>query len=208
MPLSSIVEIVVFLGALTAACSVFSNALTCGSYRRHVTRSEMVFLMPTALVVGLVTIVLYMVGLCACAIFPGLFGIVINPVRAKIWTHPEMLRDLFLFALLLVAFYAGAIKWYRKTFPLVLNFDRRTYRTMDIIGGNLCPKTGHWQDIVGICVKRAYAKGSTYYFVQLKWHEQAKIASNLGGFSKSDRSEAFAAQMGCELGLPVVESDL
>ena len=208
MPLSSIVEIVVFLGALTAACTVFSNAITCGSYRRRASRSEMVFLQPTALVVGLVTIVLYIVGLVACSIFPGLFDVVIDPVRAKIWTHPEMLRDLLLFALLASAFYAGAIKWYRKTFPLVLNFDQRTYRTMDMIRGNLRPKTGPWEDIVGICVKRASAKGSIYYFVQLKWREQAKLAGNLGGFSKPDQAEAFAAQMGRELGLPLVESDL
>lgn len=207
MRIVDIVDIVVFLGALITASTLFANAITCGSYRRQVTRSEMVFLMPTALVVGLVTIVLYIVGLCACAVFPGLFGIVINPVRAKIWTHPEMLEDLLLFALLSAAVYAGAIWWYRKTFSLVLNLDQRTYRTVDIIGGNLRLKAGTWDDIAGICVKRASARGSTYYFVQLNWREQAKIAGNLGGFSKSDRAEIFAAQMAGELGLPVVGSE-
>ncbi len=158
-------------------------------------------------IVDIVDIVLFLGALIAAsAIFPGLFGAVINPVQAKIWTHPEMLEDLLLFALLSAAVYAGAIKWYRKTFLLVLNLEQRTYRTMDVVGGNLRPKTGTWDDIAGICVRRASARGSIYYLVQLKWREQAKLAGNLGGFSKPDRAESFAAQMARELSLPVMES--
>jgi len=206
MRIVDIVDIVVFLGALITAGTIFLNAITCGSYRQQVTRSEMVFLMPTALVVGPVTIVLYIVGLCVCAIFPSLFGIVINPTRAKIWTHSEMLEELLLFVLLSAAVYAGAIWWYRKTFPLVLDLEQRTYHRMDFVGGNLRPKAGTWDDIAGVCVRRASAKGSTYYFVDLQWREQAKLAGGLGGFSKLDRAEAFAAQMADELGLPLVGS--
>ena len=184
------------------------NALASGSYRRRASPSEMMFLKPTAQVVFVVTLALYVAELCAVVASPKLLDTVIALVRGSLWTHPEVVKDALLWALPIAAVYAGAIWWYRKTFALVLNLDRRTYRTMDFTGGNLCPKTGTWEDIAGICIKQSSTKGGRFYFVQLKWCGQAKLAASLGGFSKLDRAEAFAAQIGRELGLPVVGSEV
>ncbi len=178
-----------------------TNALGAGSYQRKATRSEVVFLRPVALVIFGVTLALNLLELCVLVDDPALFNL-LN--WSYFSTHPNAAEIVLAFGAAAFVLYWGVICWYIKTCALVLNLDRRTYRTIDTAGIVLKEKTGPWSDIAGISVRRTSNKGGTFFYVHLKWHGETKLASSLGGFSKLDRAGAFAAQMARELDLPLV----
>jgi len=180
------------------------RALCLGSYRRQRARDVMVFLKPVSLMVFLVTVALNLLAMCALIDDKTLFDVFLNPRYAL--ANPAIVRGVLAFGGISTLLYYLSIRWYVKTCPLVLNLERRTYRTLDMTGVKLKPRSGPWDDIAGICVKRTSAKGGTMYYVQVRWRVQAKLTSTLGGFSQSGQAEVFAAQMARELGLTLVPS--
>lgn len=90
----------------------------------------------------------------------------------------------------------------------MLDFERRIYRTVDINSIKLQVQTGSWEEIDGIYVNRASAKGNVTYYVRLKWRGAKKLAGAIGGFSKQEKAEAFAEKMSKELGLPLVAAPM
>ncbi len=177
------------------------HTLQSGSYQQKSTRSEMVFLRPVALVVFGVTIALNLLVMMALIDDKALF----NELNWQyVSTHPDAAKIVLAFGAVAFILYWSIIRWYVKTCALVLNLDRRTYRTIDFAHVPLKERTGSWDDIEGISIRCASAKGNVIFYVHLKWRGASKLASSLGGFSKRDRAEAFAAQTARELGLPFV----
>ena len=191
----------ILMGPMLVTSLYGVHALQSGSYQRKSTRSEMVFLRPVALVVFGVTMALNLLVMMALIDDKALF----NELNWQfVSTHPDAVKIVLAFGAVAFILYWGIIRWYVKACALVLNLDRRTYRTIDMAGVKMKVRTGSWSDIAGVCVQRHSAKGNTIYFVRLKWNTPLKLASILGGFSKSGKAEAFAARMSKELELPVV----
>lgn len=189
-------------GPMVVTSQFAMRALCSGSYRRQTPRDVMVFLKPISLVVFVVTLALNMLVLCALIDDKTLFHAFNSPLPAL--ADPAVVKGVLVFGVISALIYHWSIKWYVKTCPLVLNLERRTYRTLDMAGVKLRARSGPWDDIAGICVKCASAKGTATYYVQLRWKGQATLASSLGGFSNQETAQAFAAKMSNELGLPLV----
>jgi len=171
---------------------VSASALSSGSYQRRATQSEIVFLTPTACVVFGVTLALNLVAIAVLSSSPAMLTLNWRHVMMR----PDVTGGILCSSLLIAALYWSIIRWYQKTCSLVLDLEQHTYRIKD--------KTSSWDDIEGLGVKHTSAKGSALFFVRLKRRGQATAALNLGGFSKLDRAEAFAAQMARELRLPLM----
>ncbi len=184
------------------------NALGAGSYRRKATRSGVVFLRPVSSVVFGVTMLLNLAAMAALASDPDLEDALFVPVHlgSYVSTRPEAAKVALTAGAAVAFLYWGVLRWYVKTFALVLNLERRTYSTVDFSHVLLKKKTGSWNDITGVNVTRTSAKGTVIFHVRLKLHSPASLTLSLGGFSERDRAEAFAAQMARELDLPLVTS--
>ena len=179
------------------------RGLQRGSYLRSVTKSEMTFLAPRSIVVFPVTVLAWFLW-CMSPIEPNF-----------LWFHwrslsldTQAVKWLIGSGLFLAGLYWTVLEWYGRICPLVLNFDRKTYRAFDANAAILKAYTGSWEDIAGVSVNRASSKGSVIYYVRLKWQGPKKLAGVLGGFSKPEKAQAFAEQMSKELGLPLVAAPL
>ena len=193
--------ILVYVGPVLFTGFVAVSATQSGSYLKRTTSSELVFLAPVSMIVFLVTFFIWMVYL----------GIVVNvpqffPIDWRgILSRPSTAASVGALASLIAGLYWVIIRWYRKHCSLVLNLERRRYRTVDY-SIKLSEQTGSWDEIAGIYVHRASTKGNVTYYVRLKWKGTNKLAGAMGGFSKQEKAEAFAAQMSKELGLLIVAS--
>ena len=192
----------ILMGPMTVTGLVAVNALCSGSYRRQTPRDVMVFLRPTSLVVFLVTLALNLLVMCALIDDKALSNALLNPQYAL--ASPAIVRGVLIFGGISALLYYLSIRWYVKISPLVLNLERRTYRTVGMAGMKLKIRTGSWNEIAGICVKCASAKGGAIFYVLLRWNRPTGLASKLGGFNTQDKAEAFAEQLSKELGVPMV----
>jgi hypothetical protein len=177
------------------------NGLRSGSYQKTDTKSRMTFLRPTSAVAFPFTLAVWILLLCNIVIDPQFFFS--QDWKANL-LRPEVLAGLFAVAAALSGLCVCVIHWYKKIYVLVLDFDRRTYQTVDASGFIPRPRTGSWDEIAGVCIRYSFAKGTVSYYVQLKLKQPQKFALSLGGFRQEERAEAFAAKMSKELGLPLV----
>ena len=172
-----------------------------GSYLRQSTTYKRVFLAPVGFVVAPITVVVWMFW---C----------MSPINLNyLWFHwrsipsdPEVVRSLVVSVFLIGSIYWASIRWYQKKCPLVLDTEQRSYRVPDFTSMSTRVRTGSWDEIKGIAVRRTHAKGTTTFIVNLEWQRTCQSAPLMGGFSKQEKAEAFAAQMAREIGLPVVAS--
>ena len=194
----------VIFGPALITSIVFVNSLQSGSYQKRTAGSNLLFQGPVAGVVFLVTLIFNLMVLCILINDKPLFDTLINIYLRRIPAQLDIVKPLLDFASLAAVLYWLIIYWYKKTCYLMLDKDKRTYRTIDMAGMKLKVRTGSWDELSGICVKRTSAKGTVIFYVRLSWNKPAGLASTLGGFSKQDKAEAFAAKMSKELGLPLV----
>lgn len=194
--------VILLLGPLLIPGFISVNALQAGSYLLRATKSEMVFLRPASVVVFVITLFLYMTGICIGIDVPAFLS---SSFWQAVVSHPRSLSLLVAVMLLVAALYWTAVTFYRRKCALVLNLDRHSYRGID--GATLIPKvrTGSWSEIAGITVwKRSVPKNGNIYLVRLKWKSRFQVYCDLGGFKKQEKAEVFAEQMARETGLPVV----
>ncbi len=177
------------------------SALRSGSYLRRTTKSEMVFLAPISPVVFVVTLFVWLVCLCIITNPPRFFSLDWQGILSR----PSATASVGALGLFIAGLYWVTIRWYQKRCPLVLNLERRRYRTVDY-SIKLSEQTGSWDEIAGIYVDRTSAKGTVIFYVRLRWKGSKKLPAVMGGFSKQEKAEAFAAQMAQEIGLPIVAS--
>ena len=78
-------------------------------------------------------------------------------------THPDAVKIVLAFGAVAFILYWSIIRWYVKNCALVLKLDRRTYRTFDIAHVPLKERIGPWDDIEGISIRRASAKGNVIF---------------------------------------------
>ena len=192
------------LGPPLVTAFVMVNALQSGSYLRRATKSEMVFLAPVSTVVFVVALLILIAWICVAANVPHFFLIDWQSVLSA----PSNIIFVSALCVAVIGLYWTVIRWYRKHCPLVLDLERRRYRTVDVNSIKLQAHIGSWEEIAGISVNRASAKGNVTYYVRLKWKEPTKLAAAMGGFSKQEKAEAFAEQMARETGLPLVASSI
>ena len=180
------------------------SALQSGSYLRQAAKSEMVFLAPISTVVFVITMLVWIVCLSIAVNTPHFF--LIN------WRHvlsnPSSITFASALGFVVAGLYWVVIRWYQKHCPLVLDLERRRYRTIDVNSITLKTHTGSWEDVAGIYMNRASARGSVTFYVRLKWKETKRLAAVLGGFSNQEKAEVFAERMAWEIGLPVVASPI
>ncbi len=192
--------VLVYIGPLLFTGFVAVSATQSGSYLKRTTKSELVFLAPVSMIVFVVTFFVWIVCLGIAVNTPHLFSLDWQGILSR----PGASDSLGALGLLIAGFYWIIIRWYRRRCPLTLDLERRRYRTIDAYSINLKTHTGYWEDIAGIYMHRASAKGSVTYYVRLKWKGPKKLAGLLGGFSKPEKAQAFAEKMSKELGLPMV----
>jgi hypothetical protein len=197
-----ILFLVLILAPPLITALVMVNALQSGSYLIRATKFELVFLAPVSTVVFIVALFILIAWMCVAANVPHFF--LIN--WQSIFSNRSNIAFAGALGIAVVGLYWGGIRWYQKRCPLVLDLERRSYRTVDVNSVNLRTHTGSWEDIAGIYVNRASAKGTVTFYVRLKWKGPKKFAAVMGGFSKQKKAEAFAQQMARELGLPLVAS--
>ena len=187
---------------ITSICAV--HGLQRGSYLRSATKSEMKFLAPRSIVVFPITL------------FAWIFWWVTSPISLHLllsgWRNvlldTQAMEWLTGSGLFLTGLYWAVLQWYGKICPLVLNFDRKIYRAFDANSAILKTHTGSWEDIAGVYVNRASARGNVTYYVRLKWKRTRQLAGVMGGFSKQEKAEAFAQRMAQETGLPLVSAPI
>ncbi|MGI4790449.1 MAG: hypothetical protein ACRYFS_16550 [Janthinobacterium lividum] len=177
------------------------KGLRSGSYEKVAAKPKKIFLRPVSVIAFPFTLFVWIILLCTLIADPVFF---FSQNWKETLLRSGTMASLFAFILLIMSAYWGVIRWYKRTYPLVLDLERRTYQTVD--ASSFIPKAriGSLDDIVGITMRHSYAKGTTSYYVQLKLKHPGKLALSLGGFSKPDKAEAFAAKMSRELGLPLV----
>ncbi len=181
------------------------NGLRSGSYQKVAKKSRKVFLRPTSMVVLPITLILWIVLLC---------GLLANPkfILSHDWkadlARPEVVADLFTVAVAMSGLCLGIIRWYKKTYALVLDLDQGTYQAVNASSFVPKPRTGSWDEIAGIYTRRSSAKGTVSFYVQIKLKQPQKLALSLGGFRKQEKAEAFAQKMSEELGLPLVAAPM
>ena len=175
------------------------SALRSGSYLRRTTKSEMVFLAPISPVVFVVTLCIWIACMCAATNLPNLFTINWQGVLS---TPGDLVLAVAL-GIVIAGLYWSVIRWYQKRCPLVLDLERRRYRTVDY-SIKLSRQTGSWEDIAGIYVHCTSAKGTDIFYVRLRWKGSKQLPAVMGGFSKQEKAEAFAETLSKELGLPLV----
>lgn len=203
--LSSFLIFFVLFSPPIVAGQIAVNGLRSGSYQKVATKSKMIFLRPTSTVAFLITLGVWILLLCGIVVEPDFF-------LSHDWRNDPpssaAVLALCVTVLVIVSLCWGVIRWYKKTCPLVLDLDRRTYQRVD--ASTFVPKarTGSWDEIAGICTRRSSAKGTVSFYVQIKLKQPQKIALSLGGFRKQEKAEAFAEKMSKELGLPLVVAPL
>ncbi len=198
--MSDILFGVLLIGPLVVPSVFAVCGLQGGSYLRSATKSEVIFLAPRSIVVFPITLFAWIFWWCASPISVHLL---LSGWR-NVLSDPQATEWLTGSGLFLAGLYWAVLRWYGSICPLVLNLDRKTYRAFNANSAILKTHTGSWEDIAGVYVHRASAKGNVTYYVRLKWQGPQKLAGVLGGFSKQDKAEAFAAKMSKELGLPLV----
>lgn len=187
------------MGPLLLPLMITLHDMRRGSYLRQSTKSEWVFLAPVGIVVAPTTVLVWM---CWC----------MSPIDLNyLWFHwksvlsdPETVRFLAISGFLIAGLYWAIIRWYQKKCPLVLDTKQRSYRIPDFTSMNTKVRTGSWDEIRGIAVKRTHAKGTTTFIVNLEWQKTRLSASLMGGFSRQEKAQAFAEQMARDTGLPLV----
>jgi len=190
-----------FLGPLLFPLLATLYDLHRGSYLRQSTKSKRVFLASVGLVVAPLTILVWMFW---C----------MSPVNLNyLWfnwrsipSNPETIRFLVISVFLVAGLYWAVIRWYLKKCPLVLDIERQSYCVPDFSTVSLKVRTGSWDEIRGIAVRRTYTRATTIFQVKLDWQRPHQSVSLMGGFSKQEKAQAFAEQMARETGLPLVAS--
>ena len=198
-----------FFAPITVISMIASASLQSGSYERRTPRREKVFRLPDTFPIFLVSLFVFIAAMVSALL------------------NPEVLRDLpttvdwpfvkthftgkaLAVGIFVVWLYGAALHWSHTTGALVLDVDRRRFRTLDmsvdLFKFRPPVRTGSWEEISGIAVRRASAKGTTSYLVVLKWRQASHLYSTLGGYAQPDKAAAYAQRLSNELGLPVVAS--
>ena len=191
---------IVFLSYFTV------SAIQSGSYQRRTASRQWVFSLPNAVPVFLVSLFVLIVAMCTVINNPSVSqAIPITFDWQYVKTHCTV--QVMELALGIAFLYWIALFWWHKKCILVLDADNHSYRTLSASTAVPTVRTGTWDDIAGIAVKRADAKGSTFYLVVLKWKRATHLYSTLGGFSQSDKAAAYAKKLSEELHFPLVVPD-
>lgn len=67
-------------------------------------------------------------------------------------------------------------------------------------------RSGNWDDLNGIFVRRISVKSSLFYSISLSWKDGSEWAPRLGRFSKREDAESSADELSQTLNLPRVEA--
>lgn len=181
------------------------NGLRSGSYQKVAARSRKVFLRPKSMVAVPITLIMWVIFLCWLLADPSF--IFSHDWKADL-VRPEVIAALVVVAVAISGLFLSIVRWYERTYALVLDLDRQTYRTVDAANFIPRPRTGSWDEIAGICMRRSSAKGTVSFYVQIKLKQPQKLALSLGGFRKQEEAQAFAEKMSKELGLPLVAAPM
>jgi hypothetical protein len=193
----------IFFAPMMALSMFTVSATQSGSFQRRTPSKQWVFSPPDAVPVFLVSLFLLIAAMCTAidnrTVFqaiPTTFG----------WQYVKTHFTVQVMELGLgVAFlYWSVLFWWHKKCVLVLDADTHSYRTLSASTAIPSVRTGTWDDISGIAVKRVSAKGSTSYLVVLKWKQATLLYSTLGGFSQADKAHDYAQRLSNELHLPLV----
>jgi len=84
--------------------------------------------------------------------------------------------------------------------------QQRTYHSISHWSWPPKTRSGTYDELSGIFVRRVWVKGSSFSSVNLAWKDNSEWPSRLGRFSKPERAQALASELSQTLGLPIVES--
>ncbi len=191
---------IVFLSYFTG------SAIKSGSYQRRTASRQWVFSLPNAVPIFLVSLFVLMGAMCIVIDNPSISQAIPTTFDWQ-YVKTHFTVQVMELALGIAFLYWIALFWWHKKCILVLNAATHSYRTLSASTAIPSVRTGTWEDIAGVAVKRADAKGSTFYLVVLKWKRATHLYSTLGGFSQSDKATAYAKKLSDELHLPLVAPD-
>ena len=188
------------------ALSMFTmSAVQAGSFQRRTSRKQWAFSLPDAVPVFLVSLFVFIAAMCLAIANSNIFQAIPATLDWQyVRTHSTW--QMMGIGLIIAFLYWSVLSWWHKKYVLVLDLDRRSYRTLDMSKVLPTVRTGAWDEIAGIAIRRASAKGSTTYHVVLKWRKASHFYSTLGRFSQADKAAAYAKKLSDELHLPLVAS--
>ena len=192
-----------FFAPMTALSMFTMSAAQSGSFQRRTSSKQWVFSLPDAFPVFLVSLFVFIAAMCSAIDNPNVFQAIPTTLDWQyVRTHSTW--QVMGTGLVIAFLYWGVLFWWHKKYVLVLDLDRHSYRTLDMSKVVPTVHTGTWDEISGIAVRRANAKGSTTYHVVLKWKKASHFYSTLGGFSQADKAAIYAKKLSDDLHLPLV----
>ncbi len=192
-----------FFAPIMAVSMFTMSALQSGSFQRRIANNQRVFSLPDAVPVFLVSLFVFIAAMCSAINNPNVFQVLPTTFDWQ-YASKHFTWQVMGIGLIIASLYWIVLFWWHRKYVLILDLDQRSFRTMDMSKVIPAIRTGDWDEISGIAVKRTNSKGSTTYHVVLKWKRASKLFSTLGGFSQSDKAAVFAKKLSDELQLPLV----